>query len=580
MSETIVDRIAGHARELPAKEAVVFARSGTGGPTTEQLTYGELDRRARSCAQYLRGRCLEGDRILLLYPSGLDFVTALIGCLYAGLVAVPAPVPDSSGRSDTRTGSIVHDAGAALVLTNTRCAPEIAEFLEAEGLAGLPVVATDTLATDGLEAGWTPPALAADTPAVLQYTSGSTSSPKGVTVTHGSLVHNLRLIQRVLGAGSHTRTGSWLPHYHDMGLIGTVLAPLFLGAMVVLLSPTDFMRRPRLWLELIQQYRLDFTTAPNFAYDLVTRTVTDEQLAELDLSSLRIALNGAEPVNAATLQRFTERFRPAGLGPDVLKPCYGMAESTLLITGTPPHRGPVTTRFDPAALETHLLLPDNAGPMLVSSGPAAAGLEILVADPDNHEALPDGRIGEIWVRGESVTAGYWRRPEESRRLFHAATADGRTGYLRTGDLGAVHGGELYVTGRLKDMLVVRGRNLYPHDIERLVSELHPAFQGLQGAVCSVPGEREEIVVLQEIRPRGEQPDLPALSRRIRGELAERIGVRVSNVVFLRPGQVRRTTSGKVRRSVTCDLFINGKLKTVYEDLDPELVRRRRSEAGA
>ena len=587
MLETIVDRITAHAREFADKEAFIFAQTRVGGLATEQLTFGELDRHARAFAEDLRGRCRPGDRALLLYPAGLDFVRALIGCLYAGVVAVPSPVPDNNGKRDTRTAGIVEDAGVSLVLTDTRQAPEIRRFLAGANLAGLPVLATDGYVPTGGEARWTPPAATAGTPAILQYTSGSTSSPKGVVVTHGTLMDNVEHIRRTFGIDTDTRCCSWLPHYHDMGLIGTVLAPLLLGFTVVTMSPTEFLRRPRLWLELIQDYRLDLTAAPNFAYDLVTRTVTDEQLAALDLSSLRTALNGAEPVNAATLERFTARFAAAGVRPTVPAPCYGMAEATLLITGAPPGRGPRTARFDTAALGTNLLRPadphrvgDDTS-LLAGSGPLNESVEVLVVDPDTREVLPAGRIGELWVRGAGVTAGYWGKPEISARMFGAVTTDGRSGFLRTGDLGGVHEGELFVTGRLKDMLVIRGRNLYPHDIERMVADLHPTFLGLQSAVCSVPGEREEIVVLQEMRPpRGEKIDLPALSRRIRGELGDRLGVRVASLVLLRPGQVRLTTSGKVRRSAMRELFVAGELKALHEDLDQDLVRRYREGAPA
>ncbi|MDH6113780.1 acyl-CoA synthetase (AMP-forming)/AMP-acid ligase II [Kitasatospora sp. MAP12-15] len=579
MSETIVDRIASHARELSTKAAVVFAQTRAGGLASEQLTYHQLDQHARAFAQFLAGHCAPGDRVLLLYPAGLDFVTALIGCQYAGVVAVPAPVPDSSGRRDTRTGGIARDAGAVLVLTDTRRHAEVGEFLRAEGLGELAVLATDELDLgEDAAARWTPPALAADSIAVLQYTSGSTSEPKGVVVSHGALRHNVGLISRSFGAGEQTKVCSWLPHYHDMGLVGTLLAPLALGGEIVLLSPTDFLRRPRLWLELIQQYRSSFTTAPNFAYDLLTRTVTDEQLAALDLSSLRFALNGSEPVDSGTLLRFAERFAPAGFSPEAFKPCYGMAEATLFITGTPPEHGPVFTRVEAEALQAHRFAPtaDEGGQLLVSSGPPT-DLEVVVVDADTAEVLPEGAVGEIWVRGESVSQGYWQRPEENARAFGARTADGQDGYLRTGDLGVLHEGELYVTGRLKDVLIVRGRNLYPHDIERLVQSMHPGFQGLQGSVCAVPSTQEEIVVMQEVRPhRGEPVDLPELSRRIRTELAERLGVRVSNLVFLRPGQVRRTTSGKVRRSVMRELFLSDGLTAVHQDLDAEIVRRYRS----
>ncbi|WP_188316813.1 fatty acyl-AMP ligase [Solihabitans fulvus] len=575
--EDIVSRISGHARELPAKDAVLFVRDQGREQVTERLSFAELDRRARATAGWLRARCAEGDRVLLLFPSGLDFVTALIGCLYAGVVAVQAPAPNNQNRQGARTAGIAADADVRLVLTDSRHLATVSEFLAAPGLDQIPCVATD-IEDLGDGADWTPPRADPDAEAILQYTSGSTSDPKGVVVTHGSLMHNLGLIQRSLGPHRDTVACSWLPPYHDMGLIGMLFSPLFLGCTVILLSPTDFLRRPHRWLDLVGRYRVTFTTAPNFAYDLCTRLVTDEQLAGLDLSSLRHALNGSEPVHAATLTRFAERFAPAGFRLEVFKPCYGMAETTLFVSGTPLDRSPVLTAVDRAGLERNVFTPAPADPdaaLLVSSG-RVLDLDVRIVDQDTRQVLPDGRVGEVWVRGASVAAGYWRNEEATEATFRAVTADGEPGFLRTGDLAVRHDGELYVTGRLKDMLVIRGRNLYPHDIERDVAGMHEAFRGLHGSVCSVPAALEEIVVMQELRPRGgDALDLPALAGRVRGELGERLGVRVANLVFLRPGQVLRTTSGKVRRSVMRELFMTGALTPVYEDLSADISRRYR-----
>jgi acyl-CoA synthetase (AMP-forming)/AMP-acid ligase II len=573
MTEDIVSRVSRHARELPDKAAVVYVRGQGRERVTQPLTYAELDRKARAIACWLRERRTEGDRVLLLYPTGLDFVQALLGCLYAGMVAVPAPVP--APRQGARTAGIVGDADVKLALTDAKQSAAVSEFLAESGLDEVVCVATDTLEFgDGAE--WVAPAIGDDTLALLQYTSGSTSEPKGVVVTHRSLAHNLGLIERALGIGDET-VCSWLPPYHDMGLIGMTFTPLFIGLTVVIISPTDFLRRPYQWLKLMQEHQVTFTTAPNFAYDLCARLVTDEQIAELDLSRLRFALNGSEPVLAATLNRFSERFAAAGFRPDTFKPCYGMAETTLFVSGTPLDRGPLLTGVDSTDLERNVFTPSRGGSLLVSSG-QVHDMEVRIVDAESLAVLPDGQVGEIWVRGASVAAGYWKKPEATAATFHAVTADGVTGFLRTGDLGVLHEGELYVTGRIKDVLIIRGRNLYPHDIERDVAAMHEAFQGLHGSVCSVPAAQEEIVVIQELRPRGKQVlDFPELARSVRGELAERLGVRVSNLVFLRPGQVLRTTSGKVRRSVMRDRFMTGELTPLYEELDAETSNRYRNQ---
>jgi acyl-CoA synthetase (AMP-forming)/AMP-acid ligase II len=536
----------------------------------EPLTYGALDLAARRIAAGLLARWQPGSRVLLLHPSGTAFVTAFVGCHYAGMVPVPAPAPTNQNRQGARTATIAADAGVAAVLCESSQVDLVTAFVDESGLDEVAIIASDEL--EGDAEAWTPPELAADTVAILQYTSGSTSDPKGVVVTHGSLMHNLALIADAFGVDQDTRSCSWLPLYHDMGLVGMLLTPLYLNATVIMLSPTDFLRRPHMWLSMVQRHGVSFITAPNFAYDLCTRTVTDDQLSTMDLSGVRYALNGSEPLHAATLDRFADRFGAAGFPRPALKPCYGMAEATLFISCTPTDRGPAVTAVDATALERHEFVPAEGGRDLVSSG-RVRELDVRIVDPDTRLELTGGRIGEIWVRGGSVAAGYWNRPADTDRTFRAVTAGGEGPFLRTGDLGVLHEGELYVTGRIKDMLIIRGRNLYPQDIERDVAGMHDAFQGLNGSVCSVPAEQEEIVVMQELRPRGKaELDLAGLARDVRGRLAEQLGVRVSNMVFLRPGQVLRTSSGKVRRANMRDLFMTGGLTPIYEELDAATAR--------
>ncbi|MEU4996173.1 fatty acyl-AMP ligase [Streptomyces sp. NPDC021622] len=578
----LVGRLEAHARDIPDQPAVVFVRHPDGRPVEETLTYGALDREARKVAAWLRGRCMAGDRVMLLYGTGLEFVKVLIGCMYAGVVAVPSPMPGQQRGHDTRSAGIVRDADVRLVLTTSGELAPITAFLAEADAEDVPCVATDTL--DLAEApGWRVPVLDAATLVILQYTSGSTSDPKGVRVTHGSLAHNVGEMTHAFGLDSGSRIGSWLPQHHDMGLMGKLLLPLHLGATTVLMSPMDFLRRPHLWLRLLDTYRITTTVAPNFAYDLCVRRVTDDQLAGVDLSRVRNAGNGSEPVSARTLLNFAERFASAGFRLDAFNPCYGMAETTLLVTGTGPDRAPVLATVDADALarkELRALPADAEGARLVSSG-RVNDMTVRIVDADTGRTLPDGRVGEIWVRGDSVADGYWRNPEATERIFRARTAEGEGPYLRTGDTGALRDGELFVTGRVKEMLVVNGRNLYPHDLEREVQDLHEAFQGLAGSVCSVTADGERVVVMQEMRPRGSSAaDLPELARAVRGALAERVGIRVGGVVFLRPGQVRRTTSGKIRRSHMRELFTDGSLPGLYEDLDAPLLREFRGAALA
>lgn len=582
MRDNLVDRLLLHARTVPEKDAAVFVRMRGAEATAERISYAELDREARAIAGWLRSHCAEGDRVLLLYPNGLDFVRAFVGCLYAGVIGVPAPVPDNNGRRGSRTAAIANNAEVRLVLTDSAHLDSVTEAIHESGLEDLSCIATDATAF-GDGADWSAPELHADTVAFLQYTSGSTSDPKGVIVPHQSLTANLRYIARAFGLETDTVSCSWLPLYHDMGLIGMLLTPLLLGGTAVLMAPGDFLRRPHAWLRLFQDYRGTFTAAPNFAYDLCAQRVSEKQLAELDLSTLQAAVNGAEPVIADTLDRFNKRFAPTGLRPEAVKPSYGMAEATLLVTGTRHGHVPVVTRVDGAELERNAFVRQSEagdGPLMVSSGPVDH-LEVRIVDPQTGVEQPDGRVGEVWLRGESLAVGYWNNEAETERAFQSVTSDGASGFLRTGDLGVVDGGELYITGRSKDVIIIHGRNLYPHDIERETSALHPALHGLQGSACLVPAGQDEIVVMHEINPaQSAGLDLEALARGIREELAESLGVRLPSVVLLRPGHVRRTTSGKVQRALMRELFMTGGLKVVHEDLSPEVGRRYRASAQA
>ncbi|GGV24203.1 polyketide synthase [Streptomyces filipinensis] len=580
MRENLVERLLQHARTVPDKDAVVFVRMHGAEPMPERVTYAELDRDARAIAEWLRGRCSAGDRALLLYPNGLDFVRAFVGCLYAGVIAIPAPVPDNNGRRGSRTSAIADNAQVRLVLTDSGHLESVTEAVQQSGLEDVPCVATD--ATDfGDGANGTVLSPDDDTVAFLQYTSGSTSDPKGVIVPHRSLTANLRFIADSFGLDHEdTVSCSWLPLYHDMGLIGMLLTPLLIGGTAVLMAPGDFLRRPHAWLRLFQDHRGTFTAAPNFAYDMCVRRVSQQQLAQLDLSTLQAAVNGAEPVIAATVDRFNKYFAPAGLRPDAVKPSYGMAEATLLVTGTPHGRGQLITRVDGAELEQNRFVAqseDGDGPLMVSSGPVDR-LDVRIVDPATRASQPDGRIGEVWLRGESLAIGYWNNEAETERAFNAGTSDGEQGFLRTGDLGVLSGGELYITGRSKDVIIIHGRNLYPHDIERETSQLHSALHGLQGSACVVPvGQEEEIVVMHELSPvESSGLDLADLARGIREELAATFRVRLPSVVLLRPGHVRRTTSGKVQRALMRELFMTGGLKSVHEELSAEVSRRYRA----
>ncbi|GAA3735326.1 fatty acyl-AMP ligase [Plantactinospora mayteni] len=601
---SIVEAVRQNVVGSPERQAVVFCRGAGERFVETSLTYAELDRVARATAAWLGQRCRPGDRALLLYPTGLEFVAGFLGCLYAGVIPVPVPLPANYRHHADRTSAIARNADVAVVLTDPENLRAVDDWMLQEGLdhlafaatdIGAPAVVTGTgdptgpaqptdTAGPAADGQWRPYPARPDDIAFLQYTSGSTSDPKGVMVTHGNVLHNIGSVHRTLGWTDQTRFCSWLPLYHDMGLIAMLIAPLLLGSTAVLIRPNDFLKRPHLWLEAIDRYGAEVACAPNFAYDLCARLLTDEQVAGLDLSRWRYACNGAEPVDPATLERFAARFAPAGFRYESFLPTYGLAEATLCVTGARPAGRPVTAHVDPVELARDVFapLPDGtpAGLALVGSGRVNA-LDVRIIDPGTSTVLPDGRVGEVWIRGGSVTRGYWGDPEATRRAFGAVTADGDGGFLRTGDLGIFDDGELYVTGRIKEMMIVHGRNLYPHDVEREVREVAEAFAGLPCAVFAVPAPREEIVVVQELRTRSrDAAEIAGLAGAVKSTLSRILGVRVANVVFVRVGQVRRTTSGKIQRTMMRELFVSGVLDATYEDLDLEVRNRYRAERAA
>ncbi|GGY05512.1 fatty acyl-AMP ligase [Streptomyces hiroshimensis] len=566
--------------QMPAsrsEDAFIFLTDDAGGTGPEHLTYAALDAEARRIASWLQDAGATGRQVLLLHPSGTGFIKAFTACLYAGAVAVPAPLPTEQGQHFARVSGILRDAEAVAVLTDTANAPEITAWLAAEGMSGVRCLATDAPG-HGDAGAWRMPSLGPEDLAFLQYTSGSTSDPKGVMVSHRNLLANEAAIRRSVGSSPSSVYGGWLPFYHDMGLIGHILQPLYLGSSAVLMSPVSFLKRPHRWLKMIGDYGVTHGGGPNFAYDLCLRRITDEQLAGLDLSSWEAACNGAEPVRAETIRAFTERFAPAGFRPEAFFPCYGMAETTLLVSGTPRGTRPVVTGVDSAGLERGEVLAPRAGEptrTLVSSG-VFEDFDVRIVDPETFEERPERTVGEIWIKGESVASGYWRRPDTNKEIFDAVLAGGNGGnggtgeggWLRTGDLGALDGGHLYVTGRLKEVVIFAGRNLYPQDLERAVQASDKALGVGSGAAFAVDSDREHLVVVQEVRASALSTDLRTVATAVQALLGKEFNIPAGNVLLVRPGTVRKTTSGKIRRTLMRKLFLDGALTPLYEVLEP------------
>ncbi|HSF39289.1 MAG TPA: amino acid adenylation domain-containing protein, partial [Thermoanaerobaculia bacterium] len=577
---TLVDVLREKALRAPEDWAYTFLPEGEAEGA--RLTWGELDGRARAIAAVLQERGLGGERILLLFPPGLDFVAAFFGCLYAGAVAVPC-YPPRSERNLSRLLSIADDASPRAALTCAAVSPAIPRWQKAAPeLERIAWIDVDAL-PPRTEAAWLEPGIGSSTLAFLQYTSGSTSTPKGVMVSHGNLVHNELLIQHAFGQRESSLVVGWLPLYHDMGLIGNVLQPLWSGASCVLMPPLAFLQKPRRWLEAVHRYRATTSGGPNFAYELCLQKITPAEREGLDLSSWRVAFNGAEPVRAATQERFAEAFAPWGFRREAFYPCYGLAEATLFVSGGVPGEPAVVREVDAEALaqnRAEASRPGASARFLVSCGRPWLGQTVAVVDPETGVPCEPGRVGEVWVAGESVAGGYWNLPEETASSFGALLPGSAAGpFLRTGDLGFVLDGELYITGRLKDLVILRGRNHYPQDLELTAERSHRALLPGCGAAFSVEVEGEErLVVVQEVE-RHAGAGVEEVADAVRQAIAEEHEVQVHEVVLARFGAVPRTTSGKVQRRLCRSLYLQDRLPRVGSSMLAEAVAAPGAGAG-
>ena len=568
---SIAEMLRRRAAERPDQRAFIYLpEAGERGASGETVwTYAELDRRASAIAAALSRQAAVGDRAVLVFPPGLDFIAAFFGCLYAGVLPVPATYPKPR-RPLPRLDAIVADCTPRVALTTTETLGMLQLESQAPAVRDVAWVAVDRCepaAFKLVERNTT------DT-AFLQYTSGSTSQPRGVVVTHGNVLHNLEMIRDGFGLETAASGGAvptavfWLPAYHDMGLIGGILMPLFIGGTSYLLAPATFLQRPIAWLEMIARTGATISGAPNFAYDLCTRKTTPEQRAALNLTRWTTAFCGAEPIDARTLNDFAGVFAPAGFRSKAFYPCYGLAEATLMVSGG---KGPSDLRVihaDPAKLAANMLV-DAASPAdartLVSCGRPLGNQDVRVVHPQTFAVCKDGAIGEIWIRGGSVAAGYWNHPEEGWQTFGGRLADGSGPYLRTGDLGAFRDGELFVTGRAKDLIIIRGRNLYPQDVERTAEQAHEAVD--QGAAFSmIKDGQEQLVVVHQIKREHRRGDMAPIIRAIRAAVVEEHEVDPYAIVILRPGALPLTSSGKVQRAHCRELFEAGRLEELSRSI--------------
>jgi acyl-CoA synthetase (AMP-forming)/AMP-acid ligase II len=569
--QTLVEVLSHRAAELG--DRMLFRFLNSRGLVAGELTYAGLQRDAARIGGQLQQFAAPGARALLLYPPGLDFIRAFFACLYAGITPAPAypPVVTRKENAFRRMKSILTNAEPVAILGTQSICDMLAQQ-EAEWRVEQPVrlVATDTLAADA-SADWQPSAVTTDSLALLQYTSGSTGDPRGVMVTHGNLIHNLGLIRDAFGADDQAIGVFWLPFHHDMGLIGGMLSTAFCGGTSTLFAPIDFVQRPFRWLEQISTTKATVSGGPNFAYDECVRRITPEQRATLDLSSWKLAFCGAEPVKRDTMAAFVETFAPCGFRAESLYPCYGLAESTLMVTG-PNRNMPVRLdTVDKAAEALEQCADKGPHAARVPCGVARGDLRVLVVNPESGTPAADNVVGEVWVSGGSVAQGYWNRPQETEEVFGAKLADGSGPFLRTGDLGFFHDGQLHIAGRLKDLIIICGRNVYPEDIETTVTQCHTALRPNACAAFAVEEEQGEcLVVVAEVDHRALAkaaggPDAiepAAIVNAIRRAVFDAHELSPKRVVLVRALSVPRTTSGKIRRRACRDLFLADELELI------------------
>jgi amino acid adenylation domain-containing protein/non-ribosomal peptide synthase protein (TIGR01720 family) len=553
-ARTLVDLLRERGRTDPAQLAYRFL-SGDDAES-KQITYGELNERSQSIAAVLHDLGARGERALLLYPPGFDYVAAFFGCLYAGVIAVP--VYSHRANRTQRLQLIAADAQARFALTTNRILETIDPQTELNWLA------TDSIATDAHFQFKETESPDEDALAYLQYTSGSTAAPKGVMITHRNVLANSAYIHYGF---AHTRESvslCWLPHFHDMGLVDGIIQPLYGGFPGLLMSPASFLQRPLSWLEAISKYRVTHSGGPNFAYDLCVRRTNEEQRAALDLSHWRVAYNGAEPVRNETLNSFADAFAISGFRRSCFYPAYGLAEATLKVSGGHPADAPVTCTLSSSALEQNRVVVTETGDStLVSSGQSALATEVRIVHPETLTVCARDEVGEIWVSGPGVAKGYWQRPEETEHTFNAYVA-GDGPFLRTGDLGFIREGALFVTGRIKDLIIIRGRNHYPQDIELTAAHSNPALRTGNGAAFSVAMSGEEQLVLaQEVDVR-QQADWQSVIADVRAAILEEFEIQPAAILLLKPGDIPKTSSGKVQRSTARAKFLSNGWEVVAE----------------
>jgi len=564
---SLVELLGRRAAEQADERGYVFLSDR--GEEEAALTFGELQRRAGAVATGLLQSSNPGDRALLLFGPGLDFIIAYFGCVLAGVIPVPMMLPRRNSSLDS-SASIVANCTPRFVMTNARVRTARPDLEDRFSRLQMQWFTVDEAVAPSGEAEREMPMPRPDDIAFLQYTSGSTSDPKGVMVTHGNLIENLEMLRLVLGNTRRSTYASWVPLYHDMGLIANVLQSLYLGSLCVLMAPLTFMQRPLSWLRAIHQYRAELAGAPNFAFDLCVQRFRPDQMQGVDLSCWKVAFNGAEPIRADTIERFTATFRPYGFDPGAMHPQYGMAEATVFVSSGHRADGTVIRPISVDAFRRHqIAAPAGRDDTIrvVGCGKNVPGQRIAIVDTQTGCRLPPDCIGEVWLSGPHICKGYWRNPEATRETFEARIEgeEDSEPWLRTGDLGFLDAaGELFITGRHKDMMIVRGMNYYPQDIERTVYDSHPALRRHCGAAFSVLTDSgEKVVLVQEVeRTHRRLLDIEEIIACIREAVANEHEIALDTIVLIRPGTIPKTTSGKIQRSLARQMWLQNSLEPI------------------
>jgi acyl-CoA synthetase (AMP-forming)/AMP-acid ligase II len=562
--ENFVDLILYRTSQSAQETAYTFLENGE--VASESITYGQLRERVLALAAALQQQCAPGDRVLLLYPPCVDYMIGFLACLCAGTIAVPL-FPPRGTKHNYRLEAIARDCQPRLALISTKRLPRKNTSLqEQSGLASLQLLCSDSIDPANASA-WRKPTISSATIAFLQYTSGSTGLPKGVMVSHGNLIHNEQLMQACYGTDASSTVVTWLPIYHDMGLIGNMLAAFWLGSTCVFMASAAFLQRPIRWLQAISDYRGYFSGAPNFAFDLCVERISEEQKQRLNLSSWKIAFCGAEPIRLETLERFANAFVARGLSRDSLWPSYGLAEATLMVCASGSGSRDLVPRkyVDKDELTRRRAVATHNGNShtLVSCGRTAMGQTIRIVNEVTNKMCGPGEIGEIWVSGGSIAQGYWNREETNSETFRARIAGSSEGsFLRTGDLGFIDDGDLYITGRIKDVIIIRGANHYPQDIEQTIEAADRAVNRAGAAAFGIcDSEVERVVAVVEVaRTSLRKVDVEALIQTIRRGVVEAHDIALSDVMLIRPGSLPKSSSGKVQRGQCRSMYLANELE--------------------